>query len=251
MKIEFDILEKYCEGRMQKAEKDAFEEAMRADAGLSDEVKSYFLSKAAIASASNLRLKKHLDEMGQELDLSDVSGRRFIQYILAAAGICLLIGMGWMMMHFFGFRKTTGEIYLAHYERPDVSEFAERSIGSDSSLVTWNTALDNFSRHEILKASREFEQLTDNQGTIPFSHVYFMLAICAMESNDFEKATAAFDHVKSGSNFVFATQYYKALCLIKMNKKPEATDLLRSIKSQSAHPYRKQARRLLRMLNKV
>ena len=251
MKIEFEILEKYCEGRMQKAEKEAFEETLRTDAGLSDEVKSYFLSKSAIASASNQRLKKHLDEMGQGLDLADASRTRFVQYILAAAGICLLIGMGWMMMHFFGFRKTAGEIYLAYYERPDVGEFAERSIGSDSSLVIWNTALDNFSRHEILKASREFEQLTDNQGAIPFSNVYFMLAICAMESDDFEKAIDAFDHVKSGSSFAFAMQYYKALCFIKMNKKQEASDLLRSIKNQPAHPYHKHAKRLLRMLNKV
>jgi len=251
MKIDLEILEKFCEDSMSKAESEAFEKAMQTDAELSNEVKSYFLSRSAIANASNERLKKHLDDIGQDLDLAYDPKTRFLQYMLAAAGICLLIGVGWIMMYYFLRPRTIDEIFLSYYQRPDVSEFSERSLGSDSSLLIWNTALDNFSKQEIHKASGEFEQLTNGQSDIPFSKVYFMLAICYLESKDYEKAIAAFDHIRSESNFTYAMQYYKALCFIKMDKKQEAIDLLNNIKHQTGHPYGKQAKRLLRIVNKM
>jgi tetratricopeptide (TPR) repeat protein len=250
MKIDLEILEKFCEGSMSKAEKDAFEKAMQTDEGLSIEVKNYFISKSAIANASNERLKNHLDDMGQDLDLTYYPKTRLLQYMLAAAGICLLIGLGWIMMYYFQRPKTTDEIFLSYYQRPDISEFTERSLGGDSSLLIWNTALDNYSKHEILKASGEFEQLTNNQSAIPFSKVFYLLAICYMESNEFEKAIQAFDHVGAESSFVYAMQYYKALCFIKMDKRQEAIDMLNTIKQQPGHPYGKQAKRLLRILIK-
>ena len=75
-----------------------------------------------------------------------------------------------------------------------------------------------------------------------------MLAICHMETEAFNDAITAFGHVKPESSVVFAMQYYKALCLIKMNKNQEAADLLVAIKNQDEHPYRRNARKLLRML---
>ena len=76
------------------------------------------------------------------------------------------------------------------------------------------------------------------------SKAYFMLALCYMEMNNTQKAIQTFGRVSDQSNFVYMKQYYSALCLIKMDKKKEASDLLLKIAKDQNHPYRKNAIRI-------
>ena len=249
MKVDLAQLEKYSEGKMSAEERVEFEKALQQEASLSDELKKYLLSKSAIAHASNERLKKHLDELGRTIEDGYSQKTTLRPYLLAAAGIALLLGLGWAMIRYFQPRMTHDEIFLSFYQRPENYEMADRSSGSDTALIIWNTAMSYYSNHEIQKAVREFEYLTKLPDVTFLSRVYFFLGIGYLESNNFKKAIQAFDKVSTGSSYAFETQFYKALCFIKLNKQKEAVDMLRGIQNNMNHPYRKEALKILKMLN--
>ncbi len=244
MKVDLEILENYYEGRMSKSEKDAFEKLIVSDAEAADDLQNYVLSRTAIASASNERLKKHLIESGKVLPMSGQRKAPFTRYLAIAASIAILIGIGWVIFQFIHPQKSTEEIYLAYYQRPDINEFTVRGEDNDSSQLFWDQGLNYYANHKIEKAAAEFNKIIQINKTVSASKAYFMLALCYMEMNNTQKAIQTFGRVSDQSNFVYMKQYYSALCLIKMDKKKEASDLLLKIVKDENHPYRKNAIRI-------
>ncbi len=57
MKVDLEILENFYEGRMSNSERESFEKLITADAQAAADLQNYILSRTAIASASNDRLK--------------------------------------------------------------------------------------------------------------------------------------------------------------------------------------------------
>ncbi len=51
MKVDFEILENYYEGRMSNSEREAFEKLITSDAKAAKEMQNYILSRTAIASS--------------------------------------------------------------------------------------------------------------------------------------------------------------------------------------------------------
>ena len=141
-------------------------------------------------------------------------------------------------------QKSTEEIYLSYYQRPDINEFTVRGEDNDSSQLFWDQGLNYYANHKIDKAAAEFNKMIQMNKTTSASKAYFMLALCYMEMNDTQKAIQTFGRVSDQSNFVYMKQYYSALCLIKMDKKKEASDLLLKIVKDQNHPYRKNAIRI-------
>ena len=244
MKVDLEILEKYYEGRMSKSEKDAFEKLVVTDAELASDLQNYVLSKTAITAGSNQRLKKHLLESGKVLAVPGERKAPFTRYLAIAASIAILIGIGWVIFRFVHPQKSTEEIYIAYYQRPDINEFTVRSEDNDSGQVFWDQGLNYYANHKIEKAVAEFNKIIQTNKTTSASKAYFMLALCYMEMNNTQKAIQTFGQVSDQSNFVYMKQYYSALCLIKMDKKKEASDLLLKIVKDQNHPYRKKAIRI-------
>jgi thioredoxin-like negative regulator of GroEL len=75
-----------------------------------------------------------------------------------------------------------------------------------------------------------------------------MLAVCHMESGEFDRAITALNQVRAENEFTVAIDYYKALCHIKTGNTTEATALLEKIRNHRNHPYSKNAKRMLRIL---
>jgi tetratricopeptide (TPR) repeat protein len=248
MKIELEILENYYEGKMSNSEKEAFEKLIISDTQVAEEMQNYILSRTAIASASNERLKKHLIESGNVLEMSEQGKNPFTRFLRIAASLAILMGLGWVLFHFLQPQKSSEEVYLSYYQRPDVAEFTVRGEDNDSSQLFWDRGLDYYANHNIEKAAAEFNKFILNNKTSSASKAYFMLALCYMEMNNTQKAIQTFGQVNDKSNFVFMKQYYCALCYIKMDKKKEASDLLQKIVQDQNHPYRKNAIRILREL---
>jgi len=244
MKVDLEILENYYEGRMSKSEKEAFDKLIVSDAEVAADLQNYVLSKTAIADASNQRLKKHLIESGKVLPMSGQIKAPYKRYLAIAASIAILIGLGWVIFLFLHHQKSAEEIYLSYYQRPDINEFSVRGEDNDSSQVLWNQGLDYYANHKIEKAAEEFRRMIQMNKTTSATKAYFMLALCYMEMNDTQKAIQTFGRVSDQSNFVYMKQYYSALCLIKMDKKKEASDLLLKIVKDQNHPYRKNAIRI-------
>ncbi len=248
MKVDLETLENFYEGRMNGSDRKEFEKLIRSDVEAAADLQSYILSRTAIASASNDRLKQHLIETGKALKIQDKRKTLFARYLAVAASVALLTGLGWIMFLLLHPHKSTGEIYLAYYQRPDISEFTVRGDENDSSQIFWDRGLDFYANHKIKMAENEFNKIIQMNNVTSASKAYFMLALCHMEMNETQKAIQTFERVSDKSNFVFMKQYYSALCLIKMEKKNEAADLLQRIVRDPNHPYRKNAIRILREL---
>lgn len=244
MKVDLEILENYYEGRMSTSEKDAFEKLIVSDAEVAADLQNYVLSRTAISSGSNQRLKKHLIESVKVLPVSGQRKIPFTRFLAIAASIAILMGIGWVIFKFVHPQKSTEEIYMAYYQRPDISEFTVRGEDNDSSQLFWDQGLNYYANHKIEKAAAEFNKIIQVNKTTSASKAYFMLALCYMEMNNTQKAIQTFGQVSDQSNFVYMKQYYSALCLIKMDKKKEASDLLLKIVKDQNHPYRKNAIRI-------
>jgi tetratricopeptide (TPR) repeat protein len=244
MKVDLETLENYYEGRISTSEKEAFEKLVASDAQVAADLQNYILSKTAISSASNERLKKRLIESGKDLSMKDNRNAPYIRYLAIAASIAVIIGLGWAMFHFLRPHKSAEEIYLSYYQRPDITEFTVRGEDNDSSQLFWDQGLNYYANHKIDKAAAEFNKLIRMNKANSASKAYFMLALCYMEMNDTQRAIQTFGRVSDQSNFVYMKQYYSALCLIKMEKKKDASDLLLKIVKDENHPYRKKAIRI-------
>jgi tetratricopeptide (TPR) repeat protein len=248
MKVELEILESFYEGRMSNPEREAFEKLILSDSQVAEDLQNYILSRTAIGAASNERLKKHLIDSGKNLQTSEKEKTPFARYLAIAASIALLTGLGWIMFLLFHPQKSAQEIYMSYYQRPDISEFTVRSEENDSGQLFWDRGLDYYASHKIKKAEAEFSKIIQMNKAASASKAYFMLALCYMELNESQKAIQTFERVSDKSNFVYMKQYYSALCLIRMEKKKEAYDLLQKIVGDQNHPYRKNAIRILREL---
>ena len=244
MKVDLETLENYYEDRMSASEKEAFEKLVVSDAQVASDLQNYILSKSAIASASNERLKNHLIESGKRLSLKDHNRTPYTRYLAIAASIVLLIGLGWAMYFFLHPQKSMEEIYMSYYQRPDINEFTVRGEDNDSSQLFWDQGLNYYANHKVDKAAAEFNKMIKMNKASSASKAYFMLALCYMEMNDTQRAIQTFGRVSDQSSFVYMKQYYSALCLIKMDKKKEASELLIKIAKDQNHPYRKNAIRI-------
>jgi tetratricopeptide (TPR) repeat protein len=244
MKVDLEILENYYEGRLSFSEKEAFEKLVTSDAEVATDLQNYILSRTAIASASKERLKNHLIENGKNLQLSDQRKTPFTRYLAIAASIAILVGLGWVIFRSLHHQKSTEEIYLSYYQRPDINEFTVRGEDNDSGQLFWAQGLDYYANHKIEMAVKEFNKMIQMNKAVSASKAYFMLALCYMEMNDTQRAIQTFGRVSDQSNFVYMKQYYSALCLIKLDKKKEASDLLLKIAKDQNHPYRKNAIRI-------
>jgi tetratricopeptide (TPR) repeat protein len=248
MKVDLEILENFYEGRMSNPERKAFEELILSDKQAAEDLQNYILSRTAIASASNERLKQHLSESGKTLKMPDKGKTLFVRYLAVAASIAILAGLGWIMFLFFHPQKSSEEIYLSYYQQPDISEFTVRGEENDSGQLFWDRGLDYYANHKIKMAEAEFNKIIQTNNVSSASKAYFMLALCYMEMNESQKAIQTFGRVSDKSTFVYMKQYYSALCLVRMEKKKEASDLLQKIIQDQNHPYRKNAIHILREL---
>jgi tetratricopeptide (TPR) repeat protein len=244
MKADLEILENYYEGRMSSSEKESFERLIVSDAQVAADLQNYITARTAIAEASRERLKQHLVESGKVNSLADRKKVPFSRYLAIAASIAILIGLGWSMFHFLRPQKSMQEIYLSYYERPDINEFTVRGSDNDSSQLFWDQGLNYYSNHNIKMAAGEFNKMIRMNKSASASKAYFMLALCEMEMNETQKAMQTFGQVSDQSTFVYMKQYYSALCLIKMQKKKEASELLQKIIKDQNHPYRRNAIRI-------
>jgi tetratricopeptide (TPR) repeat protein len=244
MKVDLEMLENYYEGRMSHSEKESFEKLLISDARVAEELRNYILSKTAVDNAAKERLKEHLKLSGKDLQISDHRKAPFTRFLAIAASIAIIVGLGWVIFLSIHHKKSNEEIYLSYYQRPDITEFTVRGNDNDSSQLFWDQGLDYYANHKIEKAAAEFNKMLLIKKAASASEAYFMLALCYMEMDDTQKAIQTFGQVSDQSNFVYMKQYYSALCLIKMDKKKEASDLLLKIVKDQNHPYRKNAIRI-------
>lgn len=251
MENNIEIFEKFLDNKLSLSEKKNFEDSLRKNSELLQELKEYIAGRAAINLASNERLKIKFDEirMSSENQRTDKTFLRPILY--TAASIALLLGISWYFFYHKNSPRNSNEFFLAFYKRPLINNIIERGTSNnDIEENILDSAIYFYSNNEISKAKNEFEKLAYDSSSKYISSISFYLGICYLESNKIDTAILMFDRVRKESIFVFETQWYKAISLIKLGKMSDAINILQTIIQNKLHPKKKEAEKLLKILMK-
>ncbi len=146
-----------------------------------------------------------------------------------------------------------GAVELHNYETsyPDILTNIVRGESENSEKSDLVIAMDFYGAMKYDKAAHVLEQLLAEDASNV--NIRFYLAICHYELGDYNKALATFEKLTLPSaSFAYddGAQWYKALCLIKLEKTDEAKEVLKTI-GESTHYKSETARLLLENYNKI
>jgi len=106
---------------------------------------------------------------------------------------------------------------------------------------------ENLKKRDFTAAYLELDQLSSTQTTNDTLH--YLQAYCLLETGEGQEALLHFDQVQ---NRQLAgepqLQWYRGLALLLADKRPEALALFNAIAASPGHPYRRQARKALKLL---
>ena len=134
-----------------------------------------------------------------------------------------------------------GELFNQYFEA-ETSIMVTRSTNVDIDTDV-KTALQFYTNAEYQKAITIFE---NNQNNIISK---FYLGLSYIETNDFVKAKESFQAVLDHNDnlFIEQSEWYKALCLLKLNKNKEAAILFAEIENSNSL-FRDQANKILKSI---
>lgn len=224
MKKDFEFLEKFLENNLSPEELSSLELMIASDADLATELHLREEINAAIKEKDIMSLRDKLNTIHAELQKSKtVSVKRIItqNWHLAAASITILVMVGSFLISNLNQVSTEG-IYDMYYSSEDAF-FTTRSNDGENNHLT--IALEKFHNQEYSEAINLLTPISDNFMAQQF------LGLAYMETDQFSKAKASFQKILDNKNNIFVEQakWYKALCLIKLDKEEAAIQLFNSI----------------------
>ncbi len=230
MKNWFELIEKYID---KDLDADELEMVKKLLANNPEFAKDYKLSvdiNLAIAEKDTIILRRNLKEIHRNYKKDTGTTIRKLynkRWHLAAAAITIFILLGNVLINNYGSSKHD-DIFNQFYQT-ESSIMITRS--SDSSFDTdLREALNLYSNAQYQDAIEIFIKHQNNV----ISNFYIGLSY--IETNNFEKAIKAFQTVLDHNDNLFIEQaeWYKALCLIKLNQTEKATELLQIIKKSNS-----------------
>jgi len=205
---EFERIESYLTGSMNREEQSVFEESLKADEPLRQQVKEV---RVLLLAVEEKVLRNKLDEFHEEISngsTTEKSVRPYIMYFVAAS-VALLIGLGiWLLAS----QKTSNEKLFAQYFKPDPGMITPMSTTSDyefyrgmvdykqgkyqPAINRWNTLLNHKPNNDTLN--------------------YFM-GVSYLAGGDDKKAIAYLSKAVNYPNSVFINEawYYLGLTYLK------------------------------------
>lgn len=217
----FDLLEAYREGRLDPAEKEAFEKKLRTDNRLHHAWTLYRFSLSALELQKDARIRETVNKVRREEKRTRTLRRRLL---LAVAIIALLAAGAGGWWHACT-RYSDEALYNGFYALPP-------------QLKSPQTA-------EILEAIAP-----DQPG---YENARFVLAQIYLQSGRNEEAIPYISPLTESLDSTLAAQseWYLALALLQSGKTAECREWLRKIASDSAHPYYRKAGKLEKKLKSI
>lgn len=113
--------------------------------------------------------------------------------------------------------------------------------------VAFPSVDENLKKRDFTAAYLELEQLSSTQAANDTLH--YLQAYCLMETGEGQEALLHFDQIQNRQLAQEPQlQWYRGLALLLADKRPEAFALFNVIAANSGHPYRRQARKALKLL---
>lgn len=234
-------IERYLNGEMTSAEQRAFEQQRTTDTALAEAYEAELSARNWAKDAGRLELKKKLQQvdaqMLQETPAQMEAGGKvlplWIKRVLPiAAMVIIFLGVYQFMV---SGSLTTSEVYDTYYtvyESPSVL----RDSG-DESKINWETAARLYSERKYREAIPYFSKA---EAEVPqyLAAFYKGMSNLNLDGPYYTRAIAAFDTVlQTDNDYREQAQWYKALALLQIQQKEEATALLKTIVENKSYNY--------------
>lgn len=243
MKPQFELLERYIEGDVTPEEAKLVEQLIKSDLAFKNEHNLRLEVNKAIQEKNIMRLRYKISMIHQQEIIQKTGSIRQIirkNWHLAAASVTILIILGCFLLN--NINQPGSDVLFEQYYSSDAI-FTTRS-GEDTENSNLTTGLQKFQKQDYDAAINLLKNIPGNI----VSDYY--LGISYIETKQFLKAKNAFNAITEQENNLFSEQaeWYKALCMLKLNELTEAKQLFTSI-SNSSSLYNQNAKEILKELN--
>lgn len=212
------LIDHYFEGTLSLEDQKQFQELLKSDADFASEV--HF--QKDVKKAITLETRKQLKEQLQEIESVYTPKKSKKQWLYIAAAIVVLIGI----LTFFFNQPPSHDKLFATYINPYPNVVTPIVRGNNEIPELQTRAFLAYEQQNFEQASLLFNQLR-NETDADFAHFYF--GVSSLMKGDAAEAKPAFESVNSSDKFIEQSDWYLALCLLKLKKAEAATAVLDKI----------------------
>ena len=204
-------IEKFIAGQLPADEEKKFINEVNKNVKLRAELLQYCAARNTVHNWADERLKHQLKELGYQHFQNRKKTRRIKRFSLSAAAV-LLIAIGITFLLNKSQQLTGEQIYLSHYSKPNMDEFASRATQNSA---IWNKVNYFYDAGIYDSTLLYLEKLSNTNDIKNPSLVNFYYGICQMELENFEPAINHFNLVSEESSVYHEVQWYKTLAEIR------------------------------------
>jgi len=236
---DIERIDRFLRGEMDKAEAQAFEQALSDNPELQKKMKmqqelvSYIDLMGDQEVLANIR---KAEDTYRSQNKRDIKKMPWLRPFLIAASLVLLLLTAWWLLRPSGDPDT---LYANYYQAYELS-FSSRDAGNTENLLAASTA---YNSKDYSQALTGFQSLPAKMQT---SKVKLAMGISYMELAEFEEAKSLFDQIISLQDPLFLDQalWYKGLSLLKQGELEQAKDIFERLKSKTDSIFSLDASRL-------
>ncbi|MCA0228896.1 MAG: hypothetical protein LCH91_00435 [Bacteroidetes bacterium] len=223
-------IEAYFNHTLSEAERIQFEQALKSNPALAEEVAFWVQARAAAQAEARARRKEELTQLGQQLQQK---GRRSLYYALsAAASVVLCLGIGWYVW----LRKSVGE---SNYTQAWAQTYVETNFSTLEGLKLGNAEADSlqlgirsYNEGDLQKAKVIFEALLQRDSTN--AEAEKNAGLVSLRLKEYDQAIEHFHRLGTRTDLVSNPgKFYEAIALLMKNEpltQKSAQNLLNEVK---------------------
>ena len=226
--IPYQDIDRYLQGEFRETEREAFEQRMKKDAALAQQVAWYRkVMEAAVDDDTDLFKQKVINVFDEPDAAIEKSGHKRTlnsgkKYLLAAS-LLLLVALSYFMYHNYSGKPTPEVLFTQHF---DVHSFHLRSSDTASGKELAQ-AQAYYQQKDYRSALEVLDEMAGSQSPM----VHFYRGNCYLQLGGTTQALQAFQKViDDGDNlFIFEAQWYSALAYLKKGKAKKTRDILQAL----------------------
>lgn len=227
---QYDKIEAYLEGRLKKAEKEAFEKEIAGDPALKEAVQLEEDLQKYLPGGAELDFRQNLEKVNKNWK-SQAKGRTIsMRWISIAAGFLLIFGFLFWKTLFAPGPLNNEEIFAAHFEpyQMVLNTRSGTTLEGDNQLLL-NEALEAYADKNFSKAATSFENLALADIDNELYQLYSSLSHLAAGHADTAIEMLEVLQSNSSPSLREQIQWYLGLAYLKNDQKEDAIRTLRAI----------------------
>ena len=264
-------VEKYIDKELSPQEKQQFEERVKTDNALAEELSFQLEAIAILRAAEKAELKAEMNTWWGEVPDSSLTSsysslkveptspttttkinppnRNKYLALAAAAAILLLLFVAYLQFSPYDHTQSPENLIAHHLSEPHPisADSGERNIDASTDSLR-NSAEKAYKAHNFAESIRLFAQVVQTPEATFLDDLYLGLShLYLPQQTDFSKAVIHLEKAsKTKSPFVQIAEWYLALSLYKNEKEAKSKEILQKIANQKDGDYADRAKELLK-----